>query len=99
MSSNTHSDIDKTLLTKDKDKYHILLIYLLDDHGNYGGAYHEMSLSMTGGVGGKSFNETLEQAYESLEEVMEGENQIPFDINNIKESVVFDCGMLHHRRR
>jgi hypothetical protein len=76
---------------KDKGKYHIPLIYLREDDGGCGGAYHETSLSMTGGTGGNTFNEMLEQAYESLKEAMEGEKRIPFDVNNIKESVVFDC--------
>jgi len=33
----------------------------------------------------------LEDAYASLKVGVEGEHQIPFDVNNIKETVVFDC--------
>ncbi|CAF5047178.1 unnamed protein product, partial [Rotaria sp. Silwood1] len=91
MSSNGNSDINKILVTKDKDedagKYHILLVYLLEEDGCCGGRYHEKSLSIHGGVSGQSFNEMLEQAYESLEVAMKDEDRVPFNINNIKKSV------------
>ncbi|CAF3856583.1 unnamed protein product [Rotaria sp. Silwood1] len=95
MSSNGNSDMNKILVTKDKDeddgKYLILLVYLLEENGCCGGGYHEKSLSIHGGVSGQSFNEMLEQAYESLEVAMKEEDRIPFDINDIKKSVKFDC--------
>ncbi|CAF1307114.1 unnamed protein product [Rotaria sp. Silwood1] len=98
MSSNGNSDMNKILVTKDKDeddgKYLILLVYLLEENGCCGGGYHEKSLSIHGGVSGQSFNEMLEQAYESLEVAMKEEDRIPFDINDIKKSV----NLIHYDR-
>ncbi|CAF4894884.1 unnamed protein product, partial [Rotaria sp. Silwood1] len=85
MPSITNLDINNTSLTK--DKYHILLIYVLQEDGSCEGGYYEDVLNIMGGVSGNSFQEMCDEAYESLEEAMEGENNIPFNINNIKESV------------
>ncbi len=89
MSSNGHSDI--TANSSTENKYHIILTYLIDEDGNYGGGFHERSLSVTGGGSGKSFADMLKDACASLKAGVEGEHQIPFDVNNIKETVVFDC--------
>ena len=78
-----------TTLSKD-DKYHILLIYLIEDNGRYGGAYYELFSHLTGGVIGESRETIVDNAYESLEECMADQDPIPFSIKNIKESVVFD---------
>jgi hypothetical protein len=73
-----------------KDKYHLFLIYVRDKDGHCGGGYHDISLKFGGGVGGNSFEEMCDEAYESLEDAMLGEINIPFDMNNIKGSVEFD---------
>jgi hypothetical protein len=88
MSSIIHSDVDKNLLTK--DKYHILFICHIDEDGYCESIYRDKSLEMYGGVGGDSFQKMYDEAYESLKAVANCKDNVPFDINNIKESVVFD---------
>jgi hypothetical protein len=94
MSSIIDSDINTALLTD--GKYHIILIYLVHDDGYYGGGYYEPSSNSMGAIGGESRDKMVEDAYESLEESMEDEDYIPFDIKNIKESVVFDLVECHN---
>lgn len=71
-------------------KHHVLMIYLIDEDGVYGGGYYESFWSMMGGVQGKSREETIECGYESLESFIADESAAPFDRKNIKGSVVFD---------
>jgi hypothetical protein len=78
-----------------ENKYRILLIYLIEGNGLYGGGYTDKALKITGGSTGESVDEMVEKAYESLKDGLTGENNIPFDINNIKESVVFDLIECH----
>ncbi|CAF3607008.1 unnamed protein product [Rotaria sp. Silwood1] len=83
--------INKTLSTD--GKYHLILVYRADDYGEgiyYGGGYYEPSMEMTGAVGGKSIKEIIDEAYESLEEAMKSEKNIPYDINNIRNLIKFD---------
>jgi predicted RNase H-like HicB family nuclease len=89
MSSIVNLDNNNTL--PQNDKYRLWLIYMREEDGSYGGAFRDFSLVYTGGVSGKTFQEMYDQAYEVLEEAMVGETYIPFDVNNMKESVIFDC--------
>jgi len=72
------------------DKYRIILIYLVEDGGSYGGGYYEPFTDLMGAVGVDSIDVMVNEAYESLKQAMEIMDEVPFDINNIKESVVFD---------
>ena len=89
MSSIVDFNNNKSSLTD--GKYHLLLVYLVHDGGHYyGGGFYEPSLKMTGAFGGDSIKEMVDDAYELLEDGMKDEKNIPFDIKNIKDSVVFD---------
>ncbi|UJR24106.1 hypothetical protein I4U23_027073 [Adineta vaga] len=59
--------------------------------GSCAGGYHDLLLKIGGDAEGSSFEEMCDEAYESLQEAVDGEQNIPFDVNNIKDSVVFDC--------
>jgi hypothetical protein len=89
MSSIIDSKINETLLTV--EKHRLILIYLVQDDGSYGGGYYEPCVDLMGAVGGESINEMIEDAYGSLKDAAEViTDPMPFDVNNIKESVVFD---------
>ncbi len=81
--------VNNNLLTK--KKHHVFLIYAGDKDGSCAGGYHDLLLKIGGGCEGNSFEEMCDEAYESLQEAVDGEKNIPFDIEHIKESVVFDC--------
>ena len=90
-----------TMSLKD-DKYHILLIYLLHEDGYYDGGYDAKLLNLRGADGGESYEEMVDQVYESLKDCIEGESDIPFDIENTKESIVFDtveCSAIDSKRQ
>ena len=93
MASTIPDAADKSSLTT--DKYHMLLIYIIYEDGYYEGAYKDRSFKIIGGVGGQSFQEMYDEAYESLQECAVSEDYLPFDTNNVKESVVFDLVKCH----
>lgn len=93
MSSVVDYDINQT--TSTNAKYHIMLIYSVDDDGYYEGGFYEPSTHGMGAVGGESLDKMLDEAYEALEESIQDEGHIPFDIKNIKKSVVFDLVECH----
>jgi hypothetical protein len=70
--------------------YHVLLIFLVDDKGYLGGAYHIKPMGFTGGVSARSFDELQTQCYESLDVGIEMMGNAPFDITDTHKSVVFD---------
>ncbi len=88
MSSTT--DVKSESILSTDGKYHLILIYLFDDDGSYGGGYYAKHFKFSGCVQGESVAEMKDQAYDFLEEHLEDEKDLPFDIKNIKESVVFD---------
>ncbi len=94
MSSIVDFNINKT--SSADDKWHLVLIYLVHEDGLYQGSYYEPSSHSLGGVSGKSCDEMVDDAYESLEEFIEDEINIPFDIKTIKESVQFDLVECHN---
>lgn len=87
MSSTTDPDNNKISLNL---KYHIPLIYSIDELGNYYGSYYCKPVEGTGFFQAKTFEEMYDEAYDSLTTCVYGENNIPFDVDNIKNSVVFD---------
>jgi len=88
MSSIVDFNINK--ISSIDDKWHLVLIYLVHEGDLYQGTYYEPSSYSLGGVSGKSLDEMVDDAYESLEECIEDKINIPFDIKKIKESVQFD---------
>ena len=93
MSSTVDLNMNTTLSSD--GKRHIIMIYLIDEEGWYGGGYYEPFWSLMGGVKGRSRETIIDNAYESLEEFIEDEDYVPFDRTNIKESVVFDVIECH----
>ncbi|CAF1350446.1 unnamed protein product [Rotaria sordida] len=71
--------------------YHILLIYHIDEDGHYNGSYYDKFFKYTACVDGETLQTLLDECYVTLIEAIEDINNVPFDINNIKESVIFDC--------
>jgi hypothetical protein len=84
------TDVKPESILSSDGKYHLILIYLFDDDGIYGVGYYAKHFKFIGGVEGESLAEMKDQAYDFLEEHLEDEKDLPFDIKNIKESVVFD---------
>lgn len=87
-SSITDLDINQTLSTK--IMYHIPLIYSIDKGSYYYGSYHDKSMKITGIFQAKTREEMFNQCYESLAMSVESADHVPFDVNHIKSSVVFD---------
>lgn len=81
-----------------KDKYHILFIYTKYEDDYCEGCYYIDidTLRGCGGVSEETFDKMYEKAYESLQHAVEGEDDVPFDINNIKKSVAFDFVECHN---
>ncbi len=89
MASITNPDINK--ISSINNKYHILLIYIIDEElGYYSGNYYDKSLKLTGFVEGKTLEEMYNDCYESLTMCMKDEDNVPFNVNDMKNSVVFD---------
>jgi hypothetical protein len=82
MSSIFDFNINK--ISSTDGKWHFVLIYLVQEDGLYQGSYYEPSSHSLGGVSGKSCDEMVDDAYESLEECIEDEINIPFDIKKNK---------------
>lgn len=89
MSSVTHLNSINNLL--EHDKYHILFIYIIDEDGHYNGSYHDKSWKFTSCVDGETLEIILDECYTTLMEFAEDKYNFPFNINNIHQSVVFDC--------
>ncbi|CAF1095318.1 unnamed protein product [Adineta ricciae] len=91
MVTSIMDDNINTSSVKDK-KYHIILIYLVhEEDNNYcGGGYRDVPTKLVGAVGGDTINDMVDEAYESLEENVRTEINVPFNTENIKESVAFD---------
>jgi len=70
----------------------MMVLYTRDENGLYSGsyAYYDKFLEFTGGGSATSFEEMHADCFISLEVAVEGCTDIPFSINNIKESVAFD---------
>ncbi|UJR29516.1 hypothetical protein I4U23_010733 [Adineta vaga] len=79
------------------DKYHIILIYLVEDDGSYGDGYYEPIVDLMGGVAGDSIDELVNEAYKLLELATKAIDNMPFDINNVKNSVHFDLVECHDK--
>jgi hypothetical protein len=88
MSSIAHIDSnDEPLATT---KYPILVIYSREANGTVAGAYYIHSLRVIGDVSGNTLAEMRARCFESLEDWAIDEDNVPFDVKNLKESVVFD---------
>jgi hypothetical protein len=70
--------------------YHIPLIYIIDEGGYYIGSYYDKFFQITGCFQAKTHEEMYNQCYESLRMCMEDENKVPFNVDDMKNSVVFD---------
>jgi hypothetical protein len=94
MSSTADRNIEK-ILSAD-GKYHLILIYIVEDNGSYGGGYNAVYFHLSAFVVGESVDKMIDQAYEMLEERMEDEDFNLLDIKNIKEWVQFDLVECHN---
>ncbi|CAF1682304.1 unnamed protein product [Rotaria magnacalcarata] len=75
--------------------YHILLICHIDEDGHYNGSYYDKFFEFTACVDGETLETLLDECYITLIEAIEDINNVPFDISNMKESVIFDCIQCH----
>ncbi|CAF1579350.1 unnamed protein product [Adineta steineri] len=94
MSSTNNFDINK-FSSKD-NKYHLPLIYNIDEEGYYYGSYHDHSFQLTGFFQARTSEDMLKQAYESFTMCMEGEKKFPYNIDDIENVVVFDIIKCEH---
>ncbi|CAF0731709.1 unnamed protein product [Adineta steineri] len=88
MSFLNNRDISKISL-KD-NKYHIPFIYNTDEDGYYYGCYRDRFFDIRGCVQGETPEELLKQCYESFTLCMEGQKQVPFNVNDLENVVIFD---------
>ena len=88
MSSTT--DLKSDSIWSADGKYHLVFIYLVHDDGYCGGGYDAEHFKLFAAVGGETIEKMIDEAYDHLEEHLEDEKDLPFDIKNLKESVVFD---------
>jgi hypothetical protein len=84
------ADLNSETIFSADGKYHLTLVYLVHDDGSCGGGYVAEYFKWGAGVGGESIDKMIDEAYDIFEGYMEDEDQVPFRIKNIKESVVFD---------
>jgi hypothetical protein len=84
------ADLNSETIFSADGKYHLTLVYLVHDDGSCGGGYVAKYFKWRAAVGGESIDKMIDEAYDIFEGYMEDEDQVPFRIKNIKESVVFD---------
>src|ERR1700722_13595504 len=94
MSCIVEIDINPDLPTT--KKHHILFIYTTYEDGYCEGCYYIEPLACCGAVGDESFEKMHERAYESIQQAVEGEDKVPFDTTNIKNSIEFDFVQCHN---
>ncbi|UJR30090.1 hypothetical protein I4U23_017631 [Adineta vaga] len=95
MESTVNNNLN-TSLSKD-NRYRIIFVFLVhNDEDNYcGGMFYDPSSKLMGAAGGDTLDDMINEAYESLEENVKTETFVPFDTENIKNSVVFDLVECH----
>ncbi|CAF1260724.1 unnamed protein product [Rotaria sordida] len=84
-----HSNMNE--ISSKSSAYRILLIYHIDEDGHYNGSYYDKFFEYTACVDGETLQTLLNECYVTLIEAIEDPNNVPFDMNSIKESVIFDC--------
>ncbi|CAF0712386.1 unnamed protein product [Adineta steineri] len=88
MSSTNDPDINE-ISSKD-NKYHVSLMYSIDEDGYYYGSYRDESFQIAGFFQTKTHEDMLKQCYDSFSMCMEYEKEVPFNVDDIENSVVFD---------
>ncbi|CAF1344559.1 unnamed protein product [Rotaria sordida] len=90
-AADSTSDVSSSFLYNIHNKYHVLLVYMIEVNGIYYGAYYEPTLNVIGTVQNQTFESMVDEAYESLACIVEEElDEQPFDVDIIEDVVVFD---------
>jgi hypothetical protein len=88
-AADSTSDVSSSFLYNIYNKYHVLLVYLIEVNGIYNDAYYEPTLNVIGAVESRTFEGMVDDAYESLAFIVEAElDERPFDVDIIAEDVV-----------
>ncbi|CAF3345298.1 unnamed protein product [Rotaria socialis] len=65
--------------------------YHIDEDGHFNESYYDKLLKYTACVDGETLNAVQDECYVTLVEAIEDIDNIPFEINNVRELAVFDC--------
>ncbi|CAF0720481.1 unnamed protein product [Adineta steineri] len=83
-------DRDISKISLKDNKYHIPFICNIDVDGSYYGCYIDRFFDIRGCVQGETPEQLVKECYESFTMCMEDEEQVPFNVNDIENVVVFD---------